>query len=381
MSAEYLDDSFHWVRDDKALEDMAALIAQQSFVAVDTEFRRRDTFYPEVALLQLAAAGQCWLIDPLTITDTKPLQALFGQTNLVKVLHSASEDLEVFERWLGVLPRPIVDTQKAAAMLGMGFGLSYRDLVRDLLRIDVAKDETQSDWLIRPLTQAQCQYAMQDVTFLAQCWPILEARAEACGHLPWILEESGGMVTGGRGPLAKFKSAWKLSPQQLAVLLDLIDWRESQARRRDRPRNWILHDKVIQDIAKKIPTSMPQLADSEGMPAGVLRREGKQLVALIAAACERALSDPPTAIPAPANSRVRKLAKSLTPAMASLASELGMNVEILMPSRELEMLASFATGEGLLPRPAHWQGWRHSAVIKPLELEAQRLLGEQNHAG
>ena len=378
---EFPNTSCRWVRDTTALNEMVALISQEAFVAVDTEFRRRDTFYPEVALIQLAAAGQCWLLDPLTLDDTQPLQKLFRQTDLIKILHSASEDLEVFERWLGVLPRPMIDTQKAAAMLGLGFGLSYRDLVHDLLSIDVAKDETQSDWLVRPLTDAQCHYAMQDVTFLAQCWPILEARAEASGYLSWILEESAAMVTGGRGPLAKFKSAWKLNSQQLAVLLDLIDWRESKARDRNRPRNWILHDKVILDLAKRIPTSMPQLAAADSMPAGVVRREGKQLMTLIESASERGLSDPPAPIPAPSNSRVRKLAKSLAPAMAALALELGMNVEILMPSRELEMLASFATGEGLLPRPAHWQGWRHSAVIKPLELEAQRLLGEQNHAG
>jgi ribonuclease D len=321
------------------------------------------------------------LLDPLTLDDTQPLQKLFRQTDLIKILHSASEDLEVFERWLGVLPRPMIDTQKAAAMLGLGFGLSYRDLVHDLLSIDVAKDETQSDWLVRPLTDAQCHYAMQDVTFLAQCWPILEARAEASGYLSWILEESAAMVTGGRGPLAKFKSAWKLNSQQLAVLLDLIDWRESKARDRNRPRNWILHDKVILDLAKRIPTSMPQLAAADSMPAGVVRREGKQLMTLIESACERGLSDPPAPLPAPSNSRVRKLAKSLAPAMAALALELGMNVEILMPSRELEMLASFVTGDGSVPRPVHWQGWRKAAVIQPLELEARRLLGEQHDVG
>ena len=370
-----------WVRDTTALAQMAELIAKEDFVAVDTEFRRRDTFYPEVALLQLSAAGQCWLIDPLTLTDTQPLQALFQQTDLVKVLHSASEDLEVFERWLGVLPRPMVDTQKAAAMLGLGFGLSYRDLVQNLLSVDVAKDETQSDWLVRPLTDAQCHYAMQDVIFLAQCWPILATRAEGSGCLPWVLEESAGMVTGGRGPLAKFKSAWKLNSQQLSVLLDLIDWRENQARHRDRPRNWILHDKVILDIAKKIPTSMPQLADADAIPAGVLRKEGKRLLALVEAASERGLTDPPAPLPTPVNSRVRKLAKSLVPAMGLIATELGMNAEILMPSRELELLASFASGTSSLPRPPHWQGWRKSTVIEPLELEAQRLLGGHMHAG
>ena len=180
------------------------------FVAIDTEFRRRDTFFPEVALLQLAAEGNCWLVDPLSLNDTGPLIELLTDDARVKVLHSGSEDLEVFEHWLGVLPKPLVDTQKAAAMLGLGFGLGYRDLVQELLGVQLAKDETQSDWLQR-LTPAQCEYACQDVTFMAGVLALLEQRARQRDILPWIFEEASLMTSGGRGPLAKFRSAWKLA--------------------------------------------------------------------------------------------------------------------------------------------------------------------------
>ena len=105
----------------------------EAAVAIDTEFRRRDTFYPQVALIQIATQGQCWLIDPLTLSDPAPLKQLLLNPDVIKVLHSASEDLEVFERWLGVLPQPLFDSQKAAAMLNMGFGLSYRALVEQML--------------------------------------------------------------------------------------------------------------------------------------------------------------------------------------------------------------------------------------------------------
>ena len=380
MSADPHTMPCQWIRDGEALETMAAALANQPFIAIDTEFRRRDTFFPEPALLQIAGAGSCWLVDPLTLPDTTPLSAILTRPETVKVLHSGSEDLEVFEHWLGILPQPLVDTQKAAAMLGLGFGLGYRDLVRTLLNVDLAKEETQSDWLQRPLTEAQCRYAAQDVTFLAHCWPMLEDRAGQRGILPWILEESAAMTTGGRGPLAKFKSAWKLNPPQLAVLLALIEWRESEARRRDRPRNWILHDKVIQEVSRRLPQSMPQLAEIAGMPSGVLRRHGKQLLACIDDARQAAAVSPPVSLRGPASASVRSLAKSLQPVLTELAQELGMNPEILMPARELEAIARAAAGDSE-ERPVHWQGWRSETVVKPLVDKAHQLLGERQNAG
>ena len=359
---------------------MVEALADARFIAVDTEFRRRDTFFPEVALLQVAVQGRCWLVDPLTLTDTAGLAELLTRRNVLKVLHSGSEDLEVFERWLGVLPKPLVDTQKAAAMLGLGFGMGYRDLVRELLEIDLAKDETQSDWLQRPLSTAQCRYAVQDVTYLSNCWPILEKMAQDRGILPWICEEGAAMSTGGRGPLAKFKSAWKLTAPQLAVLLALIDWRESEARRRDRPRNWVLHDKVIQELARAMPSSMPRLASVEGIPSGVLRRDGQQLLACIDEAREAGSAQPPQGVSGPPSASVKRLAKSLAPTLSDIATELGMNPEILMPARELEAIARSACGElGELPR--HWQGWRAETVINPLMERAAKLFVEQQRAG
>lgn len=371
---------FHWVRDPGALEAMVSALNGADFVAIDTEFRRRDTFFPEVALLQLAAEGNCWLVDPLSLNDTGPLIELLTDDARVKVLHSGSEDLEVFEHWLGVLPKPLVDTQKAAAMLGLGFGLGYRDLVQELLGVQLAKDETQSDWLQRPLTPAQCEYACQDVTFLAGCWPLLEQRARQRDILPWIFEEASLMTSGGRGPLAKFRSAWKLAGPELSVLLALIDWREAEARRRDKPRNWVLHDKVIQELVRTMPSSMPELARVAGIPSGVVRRDGKGLLACIAEARTDGAENPPSRLPPPASPAVKRLAKSLVPALADIADRLGMNQEILMPSRDLEAIARSVT-DSPDPTPVHWQGWRAETVVTPLLDEARRLHGAQCHAG
>jgi ribonuclease D len=169
----------HWqlIESDDALQQLLAQTAACDVVMVDTEFMRRNTFYPEVALVQLCFASDnaqseepdgipdglpddtAWLIDPLKIQDPTPLAALFSNPAVLKVLHSASEDLEVFQRWLGVLPQPLFDTQRAAALLNVGFGMGYRALVQEICGVDLPKGETRSDWLQRPLTQSQCEYA------------------------------------------------------------------------------------------------------------------------------------------------------------------------------------------------------------------------------
>jgi len=286
-----------WIDSDAQLAGVLAELAGQPAVAVDTEFRRRDTFFPQVGLLQLSWGDTAFLIDPLAVDSRQALASWLTDPSQVKVLHSASEDLEVFERWLGVLPTPLFDTQKAAAMLGLGFGLSYRDLVQTLIGETVSKEETQSDWLARPLSDAQCEYAAQDVVYLFRCWALLRDRAHARDRYHWILEEGGYLATGGRGPLAKFRSAWKLKPPQLATLLALIDWREAEARQRDRPRSWILNDKVLGELARRLPDATAQLGAVEGMPPGLIRREGDTLIGLIREAVGSASANPPAPLP------------------------------------------------------------------------------------
>ena len=372
--------SFSWVRSNDELAQAIQSVRKYDAVAVDTEFRRRDTFFPQVALVQLAVEGHCWLIDPLTLTDTDALKSLLTDPSVIKVLHSASEDLEIFEYWLGVLPRPLFDTQKAAAMLNMGFGLSYRAMVEQMLGVVLSKEETQSDWLARPLSEAQCDYAAQDVTYLCSCWPMLRAKAEARGVFEWILAEGEAAETGGRGPLAKFKSAWKLKPVQLGVLMALVTWREAEARRRDKPRSWILADKVMTELAQKMPENLPKLGEISGIPHSVIRRDGRQLLELIASAANAARAEPPTPLPAPANSQVRALAKALSGPLAGIAEELEMNVEVLLPGRELELIAREALGESV-DAPAHWVGWRATTVIEPLRRQAKAHLEIQHEAG
>jgi len=370
------DQQWQWVASDEALRVAIDEASREPAVAVDTEFRRRDTFFPQVALVQIATPSICWLIDPLTINDTSPLKQLLANPDIVKVLHSASEDLEIFEYWLGVLPQPLFDTQKAAGLLRLGFGLSYRALVEQLLDLVLDKEETQSDWLARPLTPSQQAYAAQDVIYLIKLYALLNDSAQSQGRVDWILEEGRFAETGGRGPLAKFKSAWKLGAKQQWALAALVAWREEQARTRDKPRSWILNDKVVSEMARRMPSNSYELGAVEGLPKGLIRRAGDALVNLINNAPESAQAAAETSFLKPPSSRLRRIAKSLGEVAEGLAAQLNVNVEMTVPNRELELIAREASGE-IIQRPRAWSGWRATAVIEPL-LEQAKLAIEDD---
>jgi ribonuclease D len=352
-----------------AFEALLAEHRAASAVAVDTEFMRRNTFYPQVALLQLCFTDRAWLVDPLALEDTAPLVALFEDPAITKVLHSASEDLEVFDHWLGALPRPLFDTQRAAGLLDQGFGMGYRGVVEQAFGVALDKGETRSDWLRRPLSDSQCRYAALDVAYLLPLYERQRADAEAAGKLPWILEEGEVACAGAgsRNPAyhLRVKSAWKLAPRQLAALERLCAWREDEAASRDKPRSWILDDRLCLAIAQAMPASPAALAAAGAIPPAVLRRRGDALLECIAQA--RALPEAalPAPLPPPLDNEERKRLKALKGRVRALAAAAAVAPEMLLAGRDLELLLREARG---LPisEPASWQGWRRALAIEPL---------------
>jgi len=338
-------------------------------VAVDTEFMRRNTFYPQVALLQLCFEDHAWLVDPLALADPGPLAGLFENPAVTKVLHSASEDLEVFDRWLGALPQPLFDTQRAAGLLDQGFGLGYRGLVEQAFGVTLDKGETRSDWLRRPLSAAQCAYAALDVAYLLPLYEQLRAAAEASGKLPWILEEGAVACAGAgsRNPAyhLRVKSAWKLDRRQLAALERLCAWREEEAANRDKPRSWIVDDKTCLAIAQAMPTTPATLAAAGDIPPAVRRRRGDALLGCIAAARELPEEALPAPLPPPLASAERKLLRALKARVRAIAEREAVAPEMLLAGRDLELLLRQARGETIVEPPA-WQGWRGPRVVEPL---------------
>ncbi len=363
------------VESDAALREVLAASAGAEAVAVDTEFMRRDTFYPEVALVQLCFGDKAWLVDPLPLTDLEPLRVLLRDPRTVKVLHSASEDLEVFDRWLNVLPEPLFDTQRAAALVDHGFGMGYRALVLDMEGVDLPKGETRSDWLQRPLTASQCEYAAQDVAHLLPVWRKLQAACVAQGKLDWVLADGADTLAAFRAEAPSFalriKSAWKLDRRATGRLHALCAWREETARQRNKPRGWIIDDNACLVLAESDPQDSAALERTGCLSPGALRRDGEALLAVLAAQREQPEAALPPRLPQPLEPAQRKQLQSLKARAKKIARDLGVAPEALLQARDYEILLRQQLGAEL-PDPPAWGGWRAQRVIAPL----RRALGE-----
>ena len=331
---------------------------------------RRNTFYPQVALLQLAARDHAWLIDPLTITDLDSLRGFFRRPDCLKVLHSCSEDLEVFRHWLGVSPEPLVATQRAAALLGEAHGISYRGLVEQLPGDVLDKGETRSNWLQRPLSESQCHYAAQDVLYLVPVWQEMRHQADSRGRLPWVLEEGQQALRQiderEHEAFRRVKGAGRLTPRQLAILRSLYQWREQRARHVDKPRGWVLEDRVCVAIALALPQHLEALAAIEGMPASVVRRQGDTILRLVADAQELSATALPEGAPTPLTSSQRSLLKALKTQLRQLCDDAGIAPELAMTASDLEKLIRQERDSSDGNSPERWQGWRHKVIVEPL---------------
>jgi ribonuclease D len=227
-------------------------------IAVDTEFMRTSTFYAKIGLLQIADEEEVYLIDPLEIRDWDGFRELLINSNCIIVVHSASEDLNLLLTHIGCLPKNLFDTQLAAAFLGLGFSLSYQALVEQQTGITVEKGETRSDWLRRPLSEKQLQYAANDVIYLLDIANTLRESLISKSKLEWFEAETKMLLKAAEQVedeeywstlYAGISNAWRLSDGALRFSRRLCLWRETEARRRNRPRSWIVKDNDLQAIA------------------------------------------------------------------------------------------------------------------------------------
>ncbi len=192
------DVTWHFIDTEEALERACADLATREVIGVDTEFMRETTFYPVPALIQLGDADVVYLIDPTVVAPTASLRTLLGDAGPLKILHSCSEDMEIFTLWTGEIPSPMVDTQLAHALLGEENSISYQRLVDHWEQQHVPKGETRSNWLQRPLSEEQCRYAALDVVWLSSIWQRQQTHVREQGRLEWLLEDCHALV-GARG--------------------------------------------------------------------------------------------------------------------------------------------------------------------------------------
>lgn len=354
-----------WIDTAEQLAELCARLRTQGAVALDTEFMRSRTFYPLPALVQLGDGKRCYLIDNLAIEDLEPLRDLLLDTRVVKIMHSCSEDLETLDRLLGAIPEPIFDTQIAAAITGMRAGMGYAATVSELLQIELPKSETRSDWLQRPLSESQKNYAALDVAWLPLVYALLLKKLREQDRLDWLQEDCNALVEAARNPepfdeyYRKVKGAWRLRQDQLAVLQDLCAWREREARARNMPRNHLLKENVCMSLAQAMPKYLATLSQP-GLEGKTLRKYGETLLEIIAAAGER--QDKPPRLTQPLNREQGEVLKALRADVNAWAEAAGLPAEILVRKKELEILVQAENPE----LEGRLCGWRREVVGEPL---------------
>lgn len=287
------------ISDSAELAELCAGLAHEPYITIDTEFLRDKTYWPQLCLIQVAGKDAAAAIDPLSPIDMAPLTALLDNAAVLKVFHAARQDLEIFYNLTGSIPHPLFDTQVAGMVCGFGDSVSYETLAAKLAGAKIDKSFRFTDWSNRPLSDKQLHYALSDVTHLRVVYEKLAARLAKTGRSSWLDEEMAILTNPATYKLDPEESWMRLkprngSPKFLNVLRELAAWRETEAQRRNLPRNRLLRDEALLEVAALLPHSVADLSRSRSVGKGIA--EGSVGQALLEAV-ERGLARPASDAP------------------------------------------------------------------------------------
>jgi ribonuclease D len=371
--------SIQYIDTPEQLATLCEQIKKEPWLALDTEFLREKTYYPKFCLLQIATPEWVACIDPIALHQLESLFEAIYNPAIVKVFHSCRQDLEIFFQWTGKLPSPIFDTQVAAPLLGFQDNPGYAMLVSSLLSVNLNKAHTRADWSKRPLTEAELEYAADDVIYLCQIYQIMVQKLTALGRIDWLKNDFAELTNPALYKVDpetawfKIKGKNKLTGKQLSIIQTLAQWREKIAQAEDRPKSWLLRDELLFDLAKLQPETVQELANVRGINERSVNRYGKELCQLITAAKNRP--------PIPLHEKDRSAKKTqqeeaildlLTALVRVRAEENALNPTILASRKDLEELLSNGDDECPL-----LHGWRYTMAGKELVglLKGELLLG------
>ena len=317
--------------------------------------------------MQLGIAGDdAWLIDAPAMDDTAAIKALIEDPDIVKVLHDARQDLCILKSWCGALPRAIFDTRLAAGFCGFSAAISLQALTRDVLGIEMEKSQTQTDWLRRPLSARQIEYARNDVRHMLELRDRLLELAQARGTLAWLTEEMLALdapALYAERPLTelweRIKGASGLAGGGLTVLRELAAMRETTARQHNLPRAWVMDDTLLLTLAERPPQSAADLLKTTGLSANHRARIGEDILA----ACRRGQAVTPEQMPNRRRSD-DSLKKRADTALAWLKDRgTAMNVDATLFGNRAEITAILAaTDAGERTSQPLLRGWRYQAA-------------------
>ena len=357
------------IQNEAELEILVRRAKQTDAVALDTEFVWERTYYPQLGLIQLALSDEeCFLIDPLAIQNLQPLGQLLSDRGVVKILHDAPQDLAILQRATGATPQNIFDTRLAAGFSNLPATLSLGNLVKELLDIDLAKDETRTNWLQRPLSDEQIRYALDDVRYLRAIRVLLLSRIIGPKIKSWLQEDLNLLnnpATYSGAPVderyLKIRNCTSLDRAGLAILMNLSIWRDGVAKKLDRPRGHIIKDPAMIEIARKKPRSTDELRHGIEISDKAVSRYGDNIIAII----NTTLQQPEDSFPN--LQRHTRLSSSEQAAMEKLnnliqlkAGLLGIAPGLVGNASELKLLVKMLnSGKSHQPRQLRQtEGWR-----------------------
>lgn len=363
------------VSDLPALEALVSRLRGVPVLAIDTEFLRERTYWARCCLVQLAAGDEVAAVDAIALPDLSPLAVLLEDPATVKVFHAGSQDLEILRRATGATTAPVFDTQTAATLAGFPTQVGYAALVKGLLGVTVEKGESYTDWAVRPLTEHQLAYALDDVRHLGAVHAALIERLERDDRLQWLEADFARMADPATYEVVpeeqwrRIKRASTLKPRQLGVLLHVAAWREREAQRRDLPKRWVVSDESLIEVARRAPRSAEEVAAVRGIAVRSAAQIGPGLVAAVRAGLELPEDQLPHIEKRPRLVRDTDGAVDLMAALVRLrAKEHGVASPLIASRNDLEHLAAGGDDSPLL------EGWRKTLVGDELmDLLAGRL--------
>ncbi|KHT35898.1 ribonuclease D [Vibrio sinaloensis] len=366
--------NYQIVTDNALLEQVCQKAREVDVVMLDTEFVRTRTFYPQLGLIQLFDGEQLSLIDPTELDEMTPFVELLQDTSVLKVLHACGEDLEVFQNSFDCLPYPMVDTQVMAAFLGHGLSTGFASLVEHYLQIELDKSESRTDWLARPLTDKQLDYAAADVFYLL---PLYEKLLNAVTEAGWweAAQQESDLLAAKRikntDPEMAYldvKGAWQLKPRELAILKPLATWRYKEAVRRDLALNFIFKENDLLNVAR-LGLQNRQRMEQEGMDSRSVQRHATRIISIVKSARGISPEEYPEKIERlmdmPGYKQKFKVLKDEVK-HASQAS--GLATEFIASKKQLNQVISWVWKKDRDPAklPDVMQGWRLQLVGEKL---------------
>lgn len=357
------------IDDDSQLKAFVKRCCTSPYMAIDTEFLREKTYYARLCLIQVAIEGEVAIIDPFAIKDITLLNDALTSPDVVKIFHASSQDIEILYHETGVVPRPVFDTQIAAALLGKSQQASYSSLVSSYCSVNLPKKDSFTDWSQRPLKDSQIRYAADDVVYLPQIYYDMVEVLNEKNRLHWLDEAFEEISSSEKYEIKpeeryrKLRRVNQLNAQQMAAAREFAAWRELKAQKINVPRKWIVSDEQIVEACRREARTIDELFMVRGMRESLRAEDARQAVACI----KKGLSCPKEQLPQvhekPKNEHNVDIVVDLMNAVVHLrARENHIAPQTLAPQAELMKLARGHDDECELLK-----GWRYKVIGKELK--------------